>query len=147
MKKHDILTQTESALSGLPQTAEPVVGGRAYKLRLLSRAEETRARGVITSENLLTAFADSNVPQLGYAVVSIDGVPQDQLFEPDTDEEKSDYAADPVHWRALQTMQWLSQRPTIVVEQLWLAYLQLKDKAAKSMKDMEDFSKRTPSGD
>lgn len=146
MKKHDILTQTESALSGLPQTADVVCGGRTYKLRLLSRAEETRARSVITSENLLTAFADSNVPQLGYAVVSLDEVSQDQLFQPDTDEEKSDFEADPVHWRAIQMMQWLSARPTVVVEQLWLAYLQLKDKAAKSMRDMEDFSKRTPSG-
>lgn len=146
MKKHQILKDTEAALEGLDQTSEVEVGNRKFKLRLLTRQDETRARSLVTGDNILSAFADSNVPQLAHAITHINDYPVGELFTPETDEERSACEADEHRWVTLQMLDWLNLRPTLIVEQLWLGYLELKARVEEALKDLENFSKRTPSG-
>lgn len=147
MKKHDILNQIEGDLEGLDRTVVVQLGAHKFKLRMLSRSEETRARGIVDAENIFTAFADSNVPQLAYATQAINDVAVEELFTPDTEEDTESCNRDPRRWRAMQLAEWYGKQPTIMVEKLWLEYLQLKDKVAKSLEELENFSKTTPGGD
>lgn len=140
MKKHEILSKTEQALNGLEQTTKARVGGQTFVLRLLTRTEETRARSLVESDNLVTVFTDSNVPQLAYALDSIDGVDAAELFVPETAEEKSAAEDDKRKWRAKAIMAWLGSLPTNVVEQLWMKYLDLKQAVSKGLEELEDFS-------
>ena len=146
MNKHELLTQIEQDLEGINRTTDVEIGKHVFTLRLLSRSEETRARGMVDAENILAAFADSNVPQLAYAITHVNGTPAEALFVPVTDDDKSASENDPRRWRAQQMADWLGARPTTVVETLWLRYLKLKDSITKAMEELENFSKKTPSG-
>ena len=139
MKKHSVLTDTEAALSGIEQTTKIKIANREFRIKLLTRAEETTARALIDTENVLTAFTDSNVPQLAFAITHINDFGIEQLFVPETDDERSACEADPKRWRAEQMLDWLRERETIVVEKLWLGYLELKDRVTKSLADLENF--------
>lgn len=148
-KKHKILEDIESVLNGVQQTTEVRVAGRKFKLKLLSRNEERMARSMTTDESvmsMLNAFADSNQPQLAFAIIEIDGVEVSQLFEPSTDDERAAFEKNAAQWRGEQLNAWLGGRPTTVVEDLWMAYLKLKDRVKKTTDELEDFSNRTPSG-
>lgn len=147
MKKHEILSQLESDLEGIPRTTEVKVGKTKFKLRLLSRSEETRARSMVDAENLFTAFADSNVPQLGFAITEVNDTPVEQLFTPSTDDEREAHEDNPRTWRARQMVDWLSSLDGIVAETIWFAYLDMKREAQAALKEMKDFSKKTPSGE
>lgn len=146
MKKHQLLMEIESNIEGLNRTTDVTLGDHVFTLKLLSRGQETKARGMVEAENILAAFADSNVPQLAYAITHVNGTPETDLFVPVSDEDREASEADPRRWRARQMVDWLDNRPTNVVETLWQAYLALKDKVTAAMKEMENFSKKTPSG-
>ena len=91
-------------------------------------------------------YAESNVPQLSYALVSINNIPMSELFEATSTEELAEFNQDPKAWRIQTIARWLINRPTNIVETLWLEYLKLKDRFGKAMQDVENLSKRTPSG-
>lgn len=146
MSKHSVLAEIEAQLEGVETTFDAWVGKARLQMRVLTRSEETRARSLVDADNLLTAFADSNVPQLAYAVVSVNETPADQLFSPEGNEDRQSFEANPERWRRRQLADWIAAQPTVVTEQLWLAYLQAKDKMNKALKDLQNFSERTPSG-
>ena len=146
MKKHGVLAELEQQLEGIDRTFTKVIGPMQFKMRVLRRAEETKARSLVKADNILAAFAESNVPQLAFALQSINDVPTEQLFEPDTDDEKKLCEVDPGLWRAGQVADWIASRDTNITEQLWMAYLEAKDAVNAGLAELEDFSKRTPSG-
>lgn len=147
MKKHEILSQIESDLEGLPRTTVVSIGRSKFKLKLLPRSLETKARSLVNADNLLTAFADSNVPQLAFAITHINDTKVEELFTATTEEENKELSSlGEDKWRAKQLAEWLSNRETVLVERLWLAYLSLKDDVGSALEQLEDFSTTTPSG-
>lgn len=145
-KKHHMMDAMEEALNGIDRTFSVQVGASTWKLRVLSRTEETRARAMVKADNILSAFADSNVPQLAWAVVSINDVPASQLFEPETKDEHEAAGKDHRQWIADQLHDWIADQPTTVTETLWMSYLDQKDKVAEDLKKLQNFSNRTPIG-
>lgn len=146
-KKHQILDDIEATLHGIPNTDKVKVAGKTWSIRTIDRDHEKLARKVVDADNPFTAFADSNVPMLAFIVTHINKVPVEELWTPETDDEKAEHARDPALWRARMFADWLGKRDTVVTEKLWLAYLRLKDRYKAALDELEDFSNGTPSGD
>lgn len=142
--KHDVLKKIEADLTqaNVRQTTQVNVADHLFTLQVLKRGEETEARTLVTAENLFQAFADSHVPQLAYAIQSIDGVSKSELFTPETDKEREEFDANPRRWRARQLVEWLNEQGGVVVERLWIAYTDLKGEGRQSLEAIENFAKR-----
>lgn len=141
--KHDILKKIEQDLTNSParRTVDAQVAGHVFTLRVLKRSEEMEARSLVTADNLFQAFAESHVPQLAYAIQSIDGVDKAELFTPSNKQEQEAFDSAPRRWRASQLMDWLNDQEGVIVEKLWSAYTEIKDEGRTALEDVANFAK------
>lgn len=154
VKKHPMLAELSSALCGnLPETEVDVQGAK-YKFRLL-KPEGDDWVGMKTAGNSVSAaLLTARVPTLAAALVSINDVPVEQLFQPDDAMDVNSLEAlkqDGAlmrEWRRNQVLEWFREGVSSwVVDTCYSAYTRMTQNHKKAMEGAENFSKRTPTQD
>lgn len=124
--KHEVLAKLDAELSGLRSVDVLEVGGHRFGVKTLTRRETSMARALMpaVSENMLQAFADSFVPQLAVALVSIDDTPVEEVWPAPTDGSAGE---DIKRWRAGQVLAWLQDQPDAFVGTLWTKFADVRE--------------------
>lgn len=151
-KRHPLLAEITSALNGnLPETST-TISGVTYKMRLLKPEAEDWASSKTSGDTITAAVLSTRKPTLAAALLSINNVPVEQLFQlPDSMDlkDRERVASDPMqmrYWRREEILSWLrEEQDADVLDLLYAAYKDMADEHRKAIQSVENFSKRTPS--
>ena len=151
-KKHQILADISGALSGkLPEITVEVLG-HLYILRLLKPEGDDWVAANTVGSTFAAALMNSRNPIVAASLVSIDGLPVEQLFSPDETMDarmKETLMAESKlirEWRREQVLDWVREElDPYVVGMLYDGYQKLIPQHREAMQEVGNFSKRTTS--
>lgn len=150
IKRHPLLTQITSDLSGRRPRKPVEVLGHTYTLELLMPEAEDWVAANTSGMTIVAANLNTRKPTIACALTAIDDLQIEALFPFESDDQKvrEFMATNPNElrlWRRVQVLEWLKNDvDPYVVDELWNAYRKLQDEHYQEMKKLENFSKRTP---
>jgi len=151
VKKHALLSQITNAVNGNLPTVNVEIQGATYTLQLLKPEGDDWANSRTDGTNMATMILSTKKPTVAAALVSIDGIPVEQLFEPDYGvmeaDEKQILTKQPAvmrDWTRSQVFEWLREECSIlVVDELYSAYSKMSSANKDEVRQLGNFSKRT----
>lgn len=149
-KKHPLLGQITGALSGRLPEEDVEVFDHTYRLRVLMPEAEDWVAMNTKGSTIASALFNVRKPTLACAITAIDGSPIESLFQPpDELESREELMKEPRllrDWRREQILDWLKEEvDSGVIDRLYAHYTALSTKHREALKELENFSKRTPS--
>lgn len=151
-KRHALLAEITSALEGrLPEDRVEILGHK-YLIRLLKPEGEDWAASRTDGSSLAASLLNARKPSVAAAIIAIDEVPVEKLFEPGADMELAlremlaSNARALRDWRRSEVLEWLSEEmDPYVLETLYSAYSKMASKHREAMRGLENLAQRTPS--
>jgi hypothetical protein len=149
-KVHPLRAQIGQELRGCQSQEDFVVCGRTYTLRTLWPVEEEWADSLVDGSTIYQAGRNRRAPYVAAALVAVDGVPVQELFQlPDDtpDELRNLYLSAPdalVSWRRSEVFRWLKEevQPPVLAE-LWGSYQVLEERRREALEKIGPLSTRT----
>jgi len=151
-QRHKVLDDIATQLHGTEISEVVEVTGHKYTLKTLTSDEEIWADSYMNMSSPAAAVSSMRAPRLAASIQNIDGINVEEMFEFSKDADKADVEYHTQsqyrmrYWAMNQLMIWLSDRPKVLVDELWVSYVKLVERRNKSWDELKNSSARTLGG-